>query len=681
MREEPGCGAADRVLAVTTISFDIAALELLLPLTVGGSVVIADAETAMDGEALAVALDREGISLFQATPATYRLLVQSGWRGRPALKALCGGETLTPELASALLPRVGSLWNMYGPTETTVWSSIHRVSRQDDVIPIGKPIEGTRMYVLDRRMSPVPIGVAGELVIAGDGVADGYHRRPELTAERFLPDPFAPGANARMYRTGDMVRARGGPQIDFLHLGRADFQVKVRGFRIELGEIESVMEAHAGVRQGVVTALPDASGELSLVGYFTTYVSFDDPGALRDHLRNKLPAYMVPRVLVPLAEFPLTPNGKVDRKRLPAPVAELVADAGSTCVEPRNGLEQRLLQIWRDVLGIQRLGITDNFFEVGGHSMLALELTQRVRDQLGRPMELLQVFRLPTIEALAKELDSNSMPGGRHVVPLQSKGDSPPLYCVCGIHLYQELANLLGNQQPSYGLYLAEEEDLARGNVAARAMRSAAELAKGYWAAVKEHSAGRPVRLLGFCFGGIIAFEIAKLAQSERAAVDCLVLVDSPLWSRMRKSRLRQLRWHLGSLLLKGPGYLNQRIRSRLRGAIGAHATTANGAGDSDAPRQGALAENVRSYQPEGSFAGPSLLVRTKDQGLYGVWRPNEFLGWQPFLTGPHRVLVLPGSHLGVMQGNSVRRIAEVLHSAWALQAQDVAASGKSVGS
>ncbi len=335
MAAAPGLGAGDRLLAVTTLAFDIAVLELLLPLTVGAATVIARSEQVRDPRQLMELLDGAGITVMQATPALWRNLITAGWRGRPGLRLFCGGEALDRELAVQLLARGDELWNLYGPTETTIWSCVERVADEPGPVSIGRPIANTRCYVLDDRLQPVPIGARGELWIGGAGVALGYHARPELTAERFVPDPFLPG---RLYRTGDRARWRADGRLEVL--GRTDFQLKLRGFRLEPGEIESALLALPGVTAAVVV-LREIAGDARLVAYL---VPRDQPvpdEILLAALRQSLPAYMVPSLLVWLAALPLTPNGKIDRAALPSP-DDVGAPSGATPWTPVSRLKALL---------------------------------------------------------------------------------------------------------------------------------------------------------------------------------------------------------------------------------------------------------------------------------------------------------------------------------------------------
>jgi amino acid adenylation domain-containing protein len=399
MSLEPGLHAHDTLLAVTGISFDIAALELFLPLTVGARVVIASREQAADALLLANLLASCGATVMQATPATWRMLLDGGWRGDPRLKVLCGGEALPLELARRLEGHCASLWNLYGPTETTIWSAVAPIDPAAGRVPIGPPIANTQFYILDAHLQPVPIGVHGELYIGGTSVSRGYLRRPDLTAERFIPDPFGSQPGARLYRSGDRVRWRPDRSIEF-H-GRLDDQVKIRGFRIELGEVEAVTAAHPAVREAVAVARPDPAGGHQLVAYVVPAEPAPSIGDLRAHLKTRLPDYMIPSAFVLIKTLPLTANGKVDRKALPAPEQDRTSLA-TTYLAPRDRDEELLAGIWAEVLGIPRVGINDNFFELGGHSLLATQAIARIRKTFNAELSLIALFQTPTIAELVK---------------------------------------------------------------------------------------------------------------------------------------------------------------------------------------------------------------------------------------------------------------------------------------
>ena len=400
MARRPGLGEADVMMAVTTLSFDISVTELLLPLAVGARIELVRRETAADAARLAAAMDAAGATCLQATPATWTLLLEGGWAGRPGLNALCGGETLPRSLADRLLPRVGSLWNVYGPTETTVWSTLYPMAAGERQVPIGRPLGNTTVHLLGRFGELSPPAAPGELAIGGEGLARGYRGRPDLTAERFVPDPYGePGA--RLYRTGDLARRLPGGELE--HLGRFDHQVKIRGFRIEIGEIQSVLLEHPAVAQCVVAAAGEHTAERRLVAYVVPasgrQVAWEE---LRGHLRERLPLPMVPSVAVLLDRLPLLPSGKVDRRSLPDPGRDR-PELASSYISPRNEQERIIAQVWQEVLGLDRVGIHDNFFDLGGHSLLAAEVHGRLSKRLSS-VPLVELFQYPTIHALAGRL-------------------------------------------------------------------------------------------------------------------------------------------------------------------------------------------------------------------------------------------------------------------------------------
>ncbi|HSS52427.1 MAG TPA: amino acid adenylation domain-containing protein, partial [Thermoanaerobaculia bacterium] len=426
MAGHPGLRAGDVVPALTTLTFDIAGLEVYLPLAVGARIEVVRRDDAADGALLAARLRASGATALQATPATWRLLLDAGWDGLPGLKALCGGEALPRELAAALLPRVEELWNVYGPTETAIWSAAGPVAGGDGPVLLGTPIANTAFYVVDRDLAPVPVGVSGELWIAGDGVARGYLGRPDLTAEKFIPDPFAGEPGARLYRTGDLVRWRPAGELEFL--GRLDHQVKVRGFRIELGEIEAVLGQHPSVKAVVMAAVGARQGDKSLVAYVV--LDEGQPAEileLRRFLADKLPAYMVPASFMILDALPLTANGKVDRSALPLPgaAARPVAASGRL----GTPVVELLAGIWEEVLGLDGLGADEDFFAAGGNSLLATQVVSRIRAAFEIELPLRALFEEPTVDGLAAAVES-LLAGGRQrqappIVPVPRAGDQP----------------------------------------------------------------------------------------------------------------------------------------------------------------------------------------------------------------------------------------------------------------
>ena len=414
MQREPGLTGADTLLAVTSISFDIAALEIFLPLTVGARVVLATSEEIFDATKMKALIRSSRATAMQATPSFWQFLVESDWFGDRRMKVFCGGEALSRELAEKLLERAGEVWNLYGPTETTIWSTLSKIHSGTGPIFIGRPIANTQTYLLDGHLQPVPVGVPGELHIGGEGLARGYLNRPELTEEKFIADPFGDG---RLYKTGDLARFRADGQIECL--GRNDFQIKLRGHRIDLGEIESVLRQYPNVCEAVALLREDERGQKRLVAYLqrSTHPS-PEAGILQQFLKTKLPDYMIPAAFVVLDKFPLTPNGKINRKALPPPAAERV-EAKHAFTPPRTPAEETLAKIWRDLLRQPEIGIDDNFFEIGGHSLLAMQLMARIRGEFQAELSLRNIFESPSIAELAAILDGKrKQPAAQPLQPL-----------------------------------------------------------------------------------------------------------------------------------------------------------------------------------------------------------------------------------------------------------------------
>lgn len=401
MSRKPGLTSSDVLVAVTTISFDIAALEIYLPLITGAALVLASQPVASDGAQLLSLLSRSGATVMQATPVTYRMLLEAGWRGQPKFTALCGGEALPRELADRILGCGVPLWNMYGPTETTVWSAVSQVNFADGPVPVGPPIDNTQFHVLDSHLQPLPLGVPGELFIGGEGVARGYYKRQELTAEKFIPDPFRSEPGARLYRTGDLARLRSDGSFDFL--GRLDGQIKLRGFRIELGEIEAAVASHPSVKAAIVALREDTPSEKRLVAYLIPNPGgIPASGELRAFLLDKLPDYMVPAAFITMTSFPLTPNGKVDRRALPAPDWASQPRAASY-VEPSTSAEKTMAAVWAEVLRLEKVGIHDNLFELGADSLHVFQIVARA-NKAGIDVTPRQLLQFRTISAVLAQL-------------------------------------------------------------------------------------------------------------------------------------------------------------------------------------------------------------------------------------------------------------------------------------
>lgn len=399
----PGITANDKLLAVTTISFDIAGLELFLPLLSGAELVIADTDTSKDGRALLDIMEKQSISIIQATPSTYKLMLEENWTKKLNVKILCCGEPMSKDLAGKLLPRCGALYNMYGPTETTIYSTGTQIFSAEETITIGHPIHNTQVYILDEYMRPLPEGVVGEIYLAGDGVARGYLNRPELNAEKFVDDPFSHRPGAKMYRTGDLGKFMADGKIHCL--GRIDHQVKIRGYRIELGEIEFNLSKQKGVKEAVVMAREDNPGDQRLVAYLVMEPGSGDTSVqdIRNGLKEMMPAFMVPGDFVFLSAFPLTPNGKIDRKALPAPQSTHIIKAEKELTE--TDAEHTVSKVWKEVLGVEKIGRYDDFFELGGHSLIAAQVMKRMEKETGKRLSITTLFKNPKLVQFASLFD------------------------------------------------------------------------------------------------------------------------------------------------------------------------------------------------------------------------------------------------------------------------------------
>jgi len=519
MQREPGFSAGDVLLAVTTLSFDIAGLEIFLPLVSGGKVIIASREEATQVDKLKRLLAGSEATVLQATPATWRMLVDSGWNGAPQLKALCGGEALPADLASELRPRCLELWNMYGPTETTIWSSIFKVTEDVSItVPIGRPIANTQFYILDRNRQPVPVGVTGELFIGGLGVARGYLNREELTAQKFLLDPFRRGG--RMYRTGD--QARFNPDGNVQYLGRADDQVKVRGHRIELGEIESALGRHPGIRDCVVVLKDETQGQ-RLIAYVVLRSEREISDAeIENHLKKTLPDYMIPSI-VRLDTLPLTPAGKIDRRALPMPGP--ITARPDKASGPRDELEMAVLEIWERLLGIQNCAMTDNFFELGGHSLLLVRLSAMIEKEFHETVPLSFLFGSATIEKIAAYLRDSRTNKSGFFLPFNQTGSKPAFYCVHALVgdaiSCRHLAKFLNPEQDFYGI------EIPPALRTSEFVTSVESIAQRYVAELLEFDPAGPYILGGWSAGVPIALEMAQQLERLGHEVPLVVVIDS----------------------------------------------------------------------------------------------------------------------------------------------------------
>jgi amino acid adenylation domain-containing protein len=527
MKQEPGITEADTLLAVTTISFDIAALELFLPLIVGARVVLATRDTARVPQSLARALDDHSVTILQTAPTTWRLLIEGGWKGKRDLKALCGGEALTRDLADPILEHTAELWNMYGPTETTVWSTIHRILPFEEGVPIGRPIGNTQVHILNDQLQQVPDGEAGELYIGGEGVARGYLHRPELTAERFIANPIPRGPSLRLYRTGDIARFTSWGGLEYL--GRADNQIKIHGVRVEPGEIEMPIAQFPGMKQALVVAREDHPGEKHLVAYvIAEYPGRFHPAEMRGFLKAKLPEYLVPSHFVLLDQFPLTLNGKIDRKALPPPVGPVgritpVADG------PRDDIEYQLVTIWEQVLRVKPIGLNDNFFDLGGHSLLAARLITRIEQALSADLPIASFLDSPTIaqqaELIRRHRNGGAVKNGG-ADPFARGKDSTsngiPLFYLGGDPTFRPLSQRLRELHDFHSLGM--QASILRSMQGTPSLEG---IAQYFVKAIRERRPAGPYMLGGWCAHGLLALEAAQQLRKDGEEVALVVMLET----------------------------------------------------------------------------------------------------------------------------------------------------------
>ncbi|XXY13216.1 amino acid adenylation domain-containing protein [Sorangium sp. So ce216] len=664
MAASPGIDARDVLLAVTSISFDIAALELFLPLVRGAKVVLADRDTAADGRRLVELARSSGATIVQATPATYWLMIEAGWPSTLRFKALCGGEALSAALSKELRARAESAWNMYGPTETTIWSTSRRLA--SDTPSIGRPIANTTVRVLDGHGRPCPVGVAGELHIGGVGVARGYLGRADLTAERFVPDPYAAHPGARLYRTGDLVRWRADGELEFL--GRIDHQVKVRGFRIELGEIETALASHPRVRRALAVVREDAPGDKRLVAYVVA-----DEGetslsaALRSHLALSLPEYMIPTAFVTLDSLPLTPNGKVDRKALPAPELGGAADRH---VAPADATEEALVRIWQEVLKVERVGMNDNFFELGGHSLLATQLVDRIGRQLGRALSLKDLFEAQTPAGLLSRASAPLDACATNPVVLRS-GASRPLFLVHAIGGGVSEYVALAREMPDGQAVLAFQ---ARGLDGSETPNETVEaMASQYIASMRGAQQTGPLTIAGWSMGGVVAFEMACQLEASGHGPNVVVLLDPPLPEEYAAATGE--RWALGEYLADlalasgrslplSRDELTRLVAREERDALAVAAARREGIipqAVTDELLRARIAvfeanqRALRAYRPRRRLVGDVVLLRAQSSASSSGASDNVWTDW---IRGAVTIETVPGDHYSMLRqaGRYLRR-------------------------
>ncbi len=630
MASSPGFGEGQRLLGLTRSSFDLSVPDMFLPFFVGGSLALIDLETAADPGRLAAAFADYRPDLAQATPSTWRTLLESGWEGQSGLRILAGGEALTRALADKLLPRCADLWNIYGPTETTVWSTACRVVPGTDQVPIGWPMTGMTVQVVGAHMRPMPVGDMGEIVIGGTGVARGYRNRPDLTADRFVTMPAG-----RVYRTGDLGRFDDTGVL--FCVGRLDDQVKVRGFRIELGDVEAALAFHPAVAWGAVRLWTDLMGEPVLVAYVVPRDAPLDVRELKAFLATRIPPYMVPDRIVTVAVMPLTSNGKVDRASLPNPFTD-----DAPIVPAGGGVQDRLSTIWRELLGVAEIRAEDDFFDLGGYSLMTVRLTRRIEAEFGTKLALIELMQHSTLAAMAARISRGEAASGRQAMLLNDGGTRPPLFWLDAGPLTRTMMRGLSPDQPAYALNTdaGDEEALGSGDLSIPLI--AARLRTRLLA---DQPTG-PYYIGGWCRWGIVAFELARQLTETGETVGLLVLLDAER---------------------PGPRAPWRGIRHRVGQWLRAPE-------EAQPTEPLSLSERVeiatRSYSAR-RYDGNVLLLRP-ETGIGDA-------GWSSLVTGALEIARVPGDHVSMVRGVPAQMLAAKLDRAL-LAAQERRSLDREVG-
>lgn len=675
----------DRVAQASNACFDAATFEIWGALLNGATLIGIEYETMLSPKELAARIAGERITtLFLTTALFNQVAAEEPGAFRPLKHLLFGGELVDPRSVRRILEHQPPerLLHVYGPTETTTFATWHLVPEAPTgagTIPIGRPIANTRLYVLDAALEPVPPGVPGEICIGGPGVARGYLNRPEATAEKFVPDPFSPEPGARLYRTGDLGRFRPDGSVEFI--GRSDQQLKIRGFRVEPGEIEAVLATHPAVRECAVTAVEDKGARGKRLVAFVVPRAATETGTgaeLREFLKRKLPSYMVPSAIVPVAKLPLNSNGKVDRSALAA--LEQGASGGEEgFVAPRTLAEVRMAAIWSEILGVERVGIRDSFFELGGHSLLAVKLFSAIEREFGKKLPLASLFKSPTIEALSELIGTRTdSPHWPLMVALQPEGSNPPFFWVHSLggdgggafFYYRKLAGLLGADQPSYGIRSPQEP-----------FTDLNEMAGHYVDELLRFQRQGPYFLGGFCFGGIVAYEMAIQLRSRGCEVGLLALLESapPTCGRTRPklnvrsavALARNVRVWVEEALHQDSAHLRSRLQRKAKALRQCLTQWLSRAGQ--APPSTSLKDLINmetypkdyvryaeahwkallSYKPA-RYPGKVVLFRARKQALFCV---DPTLGWSD-LAGGVAVNVVPGTHKQMLEEPYVHTLA-----------------------
>ena len=645
-----GLTSSDVVLGTTSISFDISTFEIFAPLIAGAHLVVAPRSVAIDGKLLAKAVREYGVTLLQATPTGWHVLVESGWEGQAGLKMMTGGEPLTWILAQRLLERGAELWNLYGPTETTVYATGKRIHK-DTKITVGRPLANCTAYVLDEHLQRLPIGTMGELFLGGVCVGAGYLNRPELTSEKFLADPFSSEPGARLYRTGDLARLLPTGEIDIL--GRADNQVKLRGYRIELEEVEAVLDSHPSISKSIAKVVNVGDDDQCLVAYVVPRdKNRVEEADWREHALRSVPWYMVPSAFAVMESFLMTPNGKVDRKALPAFQFSKPLEKERGVEVEEDCLELTILQCWRTTLNRPDIGLDHDFFEAGGHSLLAMRMLTEMDKKLGLKIPVSHLVEAPTARKFAELLMQTRNGRERYLVTMQPEGSLPPVYLVHhllgDVLIYRTVASQFAPDRPVFGIQ--PPVDL----IDRPQPISLQTLASDYVGEILKRPTKGPIHLAGFSSGSLIAFEMARQFEKLGIQVGMLALIDGEIqvegprmpaavkYWKMLVRKLCKIAFKLEDEIADGPKqFVMKRIRhlwleSRIR-------ALENSASNGEITMEQALLLAERAYKAE-PYSGSALLIRFHDEAWeYG---PDPLMGWSGLVKGRIDIVDLEGGHI-----------------------------------
>ena len=670
----------DKILAVASIAFDPSVQDFFMPLFVGGQVIIANKEAVKDGFILKDLIKQTTPTFMQATPSTWKMLLLAGWQNSPQLKALSGGEGLSKELAKDLLANTKEVWNIYGPSETTIWSTtkqIHKDLLNDlsfSYLPVGKPINNVKIFILDKNQQPVPIGVGGEIYIAGIGVAPfGYYQLPELTVKTFISNPFSIDKNDQiLYRTGDRGRYLANGDIEYLN--RGDKQVKIRGYRIELGDIETAIGQYTGVQENRVMVREDQPNDKRLAAYLIVekQQSFSID-SLKRFLKTQLPEYMIPAAFVLMDQFPMTVSKKVDRNKLPVPKWAKTTEK-QAFLAPISATEKTLASVWKELLGLDQISVHDDFFELGGHSLIAVSMMAKIEKTIGRKVPLAALLKYSTINKLAFLLDEKEETNfGGSLVPIKTTGNKPPLYLIHGgglhVLMFQTLAIHMDEDQPIYALQ-------AKGlNGEGEPLDRIEDMAAHYLQEIQKINPNGPFALAGYSFGGLIAFEMAKQLKAEQKQLLMLGVFDTVIkpeltnfegsFSEKVSTIGKKLAWNLKDMVNNPSGnlsyrkYVYQRRLNNWKHKVFKDNTTVT-----DNEAQLAAMVNKSNFEAWKNYKitpyeGDLFLFRAKEQRFF--IEDSDFLGWTPFINGKIITLDVPGDHLSLFNPPNGEVFAKIL--------------------